>query len=79
MDQQESNGSAEDNRQSKLQLLALSLLQRSYVLRILNIRWNVAAGVISIDWMLGELNIADATNKRLPEIKRDKLFGDWTY
>jgi hypothetical protein len=43
------------------------------------VRWNITARVISIAWTSGELNIADAMPKRLPEIKRDKLVGDWTY
>ena len=43
------------------------------------VRWNVAAGVISIAWINTDDNIADAMTKRLGSAKRDKLFGDWTY
>ena len=43
------------------------------------VRWNVAAGAISISWINTHANIADAFTKVLPETKRDSLFGDWTY
>lgn len=43
------------------------------------VRWNVAAEVIKVGWIDTNSNLADAPTKRLPVIKRDKLFGDWTY
>ena len=42
-------------------------------------RWNVAAGVCKIAWIPTGRNIADALTKRLPERKREELYGDWTY
>ena len=42
-------------------------------------RWNVAAKVCSIAWISTTENIADAMIKRLPEGKRNYLFGSWTY
>ena len=42
-------------------------------------RWNVAAGVIKIGWIKTDANIADAFTKRLNELKRELLFGAWTY
>ena len=42
-------------------------------------RWNVAAKVCSVGWIETEKNIADAMTKMLPEIKRKKLFCDWTH
>ena len=42
-------------------------------------RWATAAGVIRVAWVPTDYNLADALTKRLPEVKRDKLFGDWTY
>ena len=42
-------------------------------------RWNVAAGVITLGWIDGKQNIADAFTKRLAETVRDFLFGNWTY
>ena len=42
-------------------------------------RWNVAAGVVKVAWVSTDRNIADALTKRLPEPKREYLFGEWTY
>ena len=42
-------------------------------------RYCVAAGIIVIGWIDGKNNIADAFTKRLPELVRDFLFGNWTY
>ena len=42
-------------------------------------RWNVAAGVCLIGWIATGENLADAMTKRLPELTRDYLFGNWTY
>jgi len=42
-------------------------------------RWQVAAGVISPGWIPTEENLADALTKRLAEMKREFLFGNWTY
>jgi hypothetical protein len=43
------------------------------------VRWAVAAAVISIGWIDTNLNLADAMTKRLTVLKREKLFGSWTY
>ena len=43
------------------------------------VRWAAATGVIKTAWIDTDSNIADAFTKRLPVLKRDKLFGDWTY
>ena len=42
-------------------------------------RWNVATGVIAIEWVPSGENLADAMTKRLSESSRDYLFGNWTY
>ena len=42
-------------------------------------RWNVAARVCKIAWINTKHNIADALTKRLAEMVRRRLFGDWTY
>ena len=42
-------------------------------------RWAVAAGIIRVGKIHGDENLADAFTKRLPVIKRDYLFGNWTY
>ena len=42
-------------------------------------RYCVAAGKISVAWIKSEENLADALTKRLAEVKRTELFGDWTY
>ena len=43
------------------------------------VRQAVAAGIIRVGWIEGISNIADALTKRLTKLRRDKLFGDWTY
>ena len=43
------------------------------------VRWAAAAGVIKTAWIDTNTNIADAFTKRLTVMKRDTLFGDWTY
>lgn len=43
------------------------------------VRWATAAGVIRVLWIPTDSNLADTFTKRLPEVKREKLFGDWTY
>jgi hypothetical protein len=43
------------------------------------VRWCVAAGVITVAWIRSEDNLADPFSKRLVEITRDYLFGNWTY
>ena len=42
-------------------------------------RWAVAAVIIRVGKIPGEENMADAFTKRLPVVKRDYLFGNWTY
>ena len=42
-------------------------------------RWATAAGIIRVLWVPSNANLADAMTKRLPEVTRNKLFGDWTY
>ena len=42
-------------------------------------RWNVAAGVCKVAWIPTGENLADAFTKRLGEVARDYLFGNWTY
>ena len=42
-------------------------------------RWAVAAGIIRVGKVPGEENLADAFTKRLPVVKREYLFGNWTY
>jgi hypothetical protein len=43
------------------------------------VRWAVAAGVITVAWIASEENLADVFTKRLAEITRDCLFGNFTY
>jgi hypothetical protein len=43
------------------------------------VRWNVAAGIISLAWISTKHNLADTFTKTLPAITRDLLFGSWTY
>ena len=43
------------------------------------VRWCVAANVLRVAWIETGENLADAMTKRLPESKRDYLFGNWTY
>ena len=42
-------------------------------------RWAVAAGIIRVGKIHSNENLADAFTKRLPVIKREYLFGNWTY
>ena len=42
-------------------------------------RWNVAAKVCSLAWIETGFNIADAFTKRLTQMTREFLFGEWTY
>ena len=41
--------------------------------------WCVAAGIVSVTWINGKENLADALTKRLSHTVRDKLFGNWAY
>ena len=43
------------------------------------VRWAVAAKIISVAWIPGNENLADAMTKRLSEGTREYLFGNWTY
>jgi hypothetical protein len=43
------------------------------------VRWAVAAGIITVAWIQSEENLADSFTKRLAEITREYLFGNWTY
>ena len=43
------------------------------------IRWAVATGIICVGEVDSNENLADAFTKRLPAVKRDYLFGNWTY
>ena len=43
------------------------------------VRWAVAAGTMMVGKVDTEENIADAMTKRLTVMRRDKLFGNWTY
>ena len=43
------------------------------------VRWSVASDVIKVGWINTCYNIADALTKLLTEVKREQLFGDWTY
>ena len=43
------------------------------------VRWAVAAGTMIVGKVDTEDNIADAMTKRLTVMRRDKLFGNWTY
>ena len=40
------------------------------------IRWATAAGIIRVVWVPTDENLADTYTKRLPQIKREELFGD---
>ena len=42
-------------------------------------RWQVAAGVIALAWIVTTDNLADAFTKLLPQTTRDYLFDQWTY
>ena len=43
------------------------------------VRWSVAVGIIRVGKVHKDDNLADAFTKRVPEIKREYLFGNWTY
>ena len=43
------------------------------------VRWGTAAGIIRVAWIRSEENLADPLTKRLPSIKRELLYGNWTY
>jgi hypothetical protein len=43
------------------------------------IRWAVAAGIISVAWIPTGENLSDVFTKRLAEVVRDYLFGNFTY
>ena len=43
------------------------------------VRWAVAAKIISVAWIPGNENLADAMTKHLSEGTRQYLFGNWTY
>ena len=43
------------------------------------VRWAVTASIIAVGWIPTDYNIADAFTKRLTSVKRDQLFGSWTY
>jgi hypothetical protein len=42
-------------------------------------RWAVAAGMVRIAWIPTDMNLADSFTKRLAQVVRERLFGDWTY
>ena len=43
------------------------------------VRWAVAAATIIVGKIDGEWNLADAMTKRLTALRREFLFGSWTY
>ena len=43
------------------------------------VRWAVAAGIVQVGKINMKENLADAMTKRLPEVTRNYLFGNWTY
>ena len=43
------------------------------------VRWNVAASVVTLAWIVSGMNLADPFTKILPEFKRASLFDQWTY
>ena len=43
------------------------------------VRWNVAAGIVRLQWLSGDFNLSDAFTKRLTQQRRGQLFGNWTY
>ena len=43
------------------------------------VRLAVAAGIIRVGKVHKDENLADAFRKRLSAVKRDYLFGNWTY
>ena len=42
-------------------------------------RWNVAAGVVQLSWVNGDINLADLFTKRLGENRREFLLDEFTY
>ena len=44
-----------------------------------SVRWTVAAKVMVVGWIDTTSDLADAFTKRLSAVRRDQLFGDWTY
>ena len=42
-------------------------------------QWNVADGLCTVAWIPTGENISDAMTKRLSEMTRDYLLGNWTY
>ena len=60
-------------------LLESTLAKKHNAIAYHTVRWNVAAGVISVVWINGKNNLADAMTKRLPETTRERLFNQWTY
>ena len=43
------------------------------------VRNAVAASIVTVAWISGNDNLADAFTKRLPEVTRNHLFGNWMY
>ena len=43
------------------------------------VRNAVAASIITVAWINGKENLADTLTKRLPEVTRNHLFGNWMY
>ena len=43
------------------------------------VRWNVAAGIITLSWIMSTANLADAFTKLLSQTVRENLFSQWTY
>ena len=43
------------------------------------VRNTVAASIITVAWIKSTDNLADALTKRLPEVSRNHLFGNWMY
>ena len=41
--------------------------------------WAVAAGIVDVAWIESQENLEDAFIKRLSEVTRDKIFGNWAY
>ena len=60
-------------------LLESTLAKKHNAIAYHTVRWNVAAGVISVAWIDGKNNLADAMTKRLPETTRERLFNQWIY
>ena len=43
------------------------------------VRNAVAASIITVAWINRNDNLADAFTKRLPEVTRNHIFGNWMY